>query len=236
LERSILLCLTTESPRGLKKARFWQKNKQVFEETICNRRPKKTYCCFVDVQKAYDRVWRDGLWEKLAQYGMNGKMWRVLKSIYERVESSVLVEDGQTRFFSVDVGLRQGCLLSPILFALYINDLAQEIKKENLGAKLVMHKDGRISILMFADDIVLASEDKRKLEKLMDTMYQYSLKWRFSFNYEKCAVVVFDASTKNREIKLGNSMHLRLSLEIWSKTNQTRAILQISRSRIRCET
>ena len=58
-------------------------------------------------------------------------MWRVLRSIYENVESSVLVNDSQTRFFNIDTGLRQGCLLSPILFALYINGLAEEINKEN---------------------------------------------------------------------------------------------------------
>ena len=74
-----------------------------------------------------DRVWREGLWEKLAEYGISGKMWRVLRSIYESVESSVLLEGSCTSFFKVDVGLRQGCILSPILFAIYINGLAEEI-------------------------------------------------------------------------------------------------------------
>jgi len=145
-----------------------------------------TYVCFIDIQKAYDRVWRDGLWEKLHDYGIRGKMWRVLRSIYENVESSVLVNETRTRFFKIDTGLRQGCLLSPILFALYINGLTEEIKKENLGIKLKRY--GKLGTLMFADDIALIAESKEQLEKIMEITYQYSLKWRFTFNYDKCAI------------------------------------------------
>ena len=79
--------------------------------------------------------------------------------MYENVESSVLVNDSQSSFFCIDVGLRQGCLLSPILFAIYINGLAEEIKKEQLGVKLIKERDGTIGILMFADDIGLIGKD-----------------------------------------------------------------------------
>ena len=125
-------------------------------------------------------------------------MWRVLRSIYDSVESSVLLEGKCTRFFNIDVGLRQGCILSPILFAIYINGLAEEITRQDLGAKLSLDKDGRL----FADDIALISEDRKKLENLMEITFQYSQRWRFNFNYDKCAVVVFDNSSVN-EIKLG---------------------------------
>jgi hypothetical protein len=81
----------------------------ILTECIKNRRPDRTYCCFIDVQKAYDRVWRDGLWEKLHTYGIQGRMWRVLRNIYEAVESSVLVGDTQSRFLRIDVGGRQSC-------------------------------------------------------------------------------------------------------------------------------
>ena len=100
-------------------------------------------------------MWRDGLWQKLHAYGIQGRMWRVLRNIYEAVESSVLVGDKQSRFFRIDVGVRQGCLMSPILFALYINGLAEELKKDNIGAKVVQYNEEQISILMFADDIGL---------------------------------------------------------------------------------
>ena len=59
-------------------------------ELLRNRGKKGTYCCFIDVKKAFDRVFRAGLWQRIADEGIKGKMWRVLKSIYETVESCVL--------------------------------------------------------------------------------------------------------------------------------------------------
>ena len=74
-------------------------------------------------------------------------MWRVIRNIYDSVESSVLIDDRRTRFFNMDVGLRQGCLLPPILFALYINGLAEEIKKVNLGVQFIKHTENRLGVL-----------------------------------------------------------------------------------------
>ena len=92
-------------------------------------------------------------------------------------------------------------MLSPILFAIYINGLAEEIKRENLGAQLIKYRNGKIGILMFADDIALIAGEKEKLQKIMDLSYKYSLKWRFNFNYDKCAVMIFD-DIKKRKNKL----------------------------------
>ena len=91
--------ILAEEQAGFRRFRSTTDQLFILTELIRNRRPKKTFCCFLDVQKAYDRVWREGLWEKLAEYGMQGKMWRVLRSIYKCVESSVLLDDRNTRFF-----------------------------------------------------------------------------------------------------------------------------------------
>ena len=83
------------------------------------RKGRKTFCAFLDIKKAYDCVFRDGLWYRLGQVGLRGKMWRVLRNLYTVVESCVLVGADRTEWFSIDAGLRQGCILSPILFAIY---------------------------------------------------------------------------------------------------------------------
>lgn len=65
---------------------------------------------------------------------------------------------------------------------------------ENVGVQLVKYRNGKLGILMFADDIALLAQDKHNLDRIMYITYQYSLKWRFTFNYDKCAVMIFDGS------------------------------------------
>ena len=87
------------------------------------------------------------------------------------------------------VGLRQGCPLSPILFDLFLDDLVKEINKLGRG---VQCGNKRVSILLFADDIAILGETKEDLEAMLQTLFEFSIKWRFKFNLEKCSVIVFD--------------------------------------------
>ena len=57
-------------------------------------------------------MWREGLWSKLAEVGVNGKMLLTIRSMYDGVKSSVIVNGRLTAWFDIDIGLRQGCVLS----------------------------------------------------------------------------------------------------------------------------
>ena len=92
------------------------------------REDKKTYAFFLDIQKAYDSVWHDGLWYKLWDMGVKGRMWRVIKKMYESSESAGLLEGEKLDTFKIEQGVAQGCSLSPILFSVFINDLLKEVE------------------------------------------------------------------------------------------------------------
>ena len=87
------------------------------------RKKKSTFAVFIDLTKAYDSIQRQLLWSKFSESGIGGKMMRALNSLYENVKSCVKINNMQTSFFEVNVGLKQGCLLSPLLFIFYIDDL-----------------------------------------------------------------------------------------------------------------
>ena len=126
--------------------------------------------------------------------GIDGKMWRVVKNLYQEVGSYVRLGEVKTDWFSLKVGLRQGCILSPILFSIFIDGLAEVVKKEG-GArygKLI------VSLLLFADDIVLVAENAKMLQKMLDAVYDYSKKFRFRFNKDKSNVMVFGRKGKER--------------------------------------
>ena len=70
----------------------------------------------LDVQKAYDTVWRDGLWLRL------WRMWHVIKKMYEASRSTVLLEGEKSAMFSVEQGAAQGCSVPPLLLSVFINE------------------------------------------------------------------------------------------------------------------
>lgn len=86
-------------------------------------RKLKLYCTFIDFSKALDTVWRAGLWSKLVNYNINGKILTVIKSMYEHIKSCVNFNGENSTFFQCNNGLRQGENLSPILFSLFVNDM-----------------------------------------------------------------------------------------------------------------
>ena len=67
-------------------------------EILRNRDKRGTFCCFIDVKKAFDRVFRGGLWARLWKIGIKGKMWRILRAVYKKVESCVLVSGEKTEW------------------------------------------------------------------------------------------------------------------------------------------
>ena len=110
---------------------------------------KSTYVAWVDFRKAYDKIPQRLLWDKLVNtYGIKGKMFNAIKSLYNDVQCSVNVNKHLTKWFNVTSGLKQGCLLSTTLFNLFINDLSELLDHSDLG---VIINDRCISHMFYAD-------------------------------------------------------------------------------------
>ncbi|KAK3575237.1 hypothetical protein QTP86_023435, partial [Hemibagrus guttatus] len=95
---------------------------------------RELHCVFVDLEKAYDRVPREELWYCMRKSGVAEKYVRVVQDMYERSRTVVKCAVGQTEEFKVEVGLHQGSALSPILFAIVMDQLSEEWEQveENL--------------------------------------------------------------------------------------------------------
>ena len=77
----------------------------------------------MDFRKAFDSVYLNGLWGKMFKLGINGKLLRIVKNMYSQVKSCVRGCNSYSEFFECAIGLKQGEVLSPILFSLFIEDL-----------------------------------------------------------------------------------------------------------------
>ena len=143
---------------------------------------KPLYFCFLDFKKAFDTVLRAILFSKLAYIGIQGKILRVIQNLFSSNLANVLVDDFLSPEFEIKRGVLQGSKLGPILFNIFINDLLIELDKTDLGATIAtIH----IPALGFADDIVLVSDNPRKLQGLIDICYFWSRKNHMNFNIGK---------------------------------------------------
>ena len=147
-----------------------------------NRHGLSTYCCFVDFEKAFDSVNHDAFWHKLLAYGIHGKNFNIIKSLYANLQSCVRVGGRLTDWFDISAGVRQGDTLAPTLFALFINDFALEINTLGTGVPI----DGeQISTLMYADDVVLVSDTEHGQQTMMTTLNSWSHDWMLRINHDK---------------------------------------------------
>ena len=120
--------------------------------------------------------------------GIKGKILKAVQSLYTEVQSVVKVNDCVTPFFDVSHGVKQGCKLSPTLFSLYINDLANDIKQMHLGID-IDHQ--QLSLLLYADDIALIAPDAQSLQLMLNKLNEWCSKWRLSVNSNKTRIVHF---------------------------------------------
>ena len=137
----------------------------------CIKMKKDTFAVFIDFSKAYDRINRALLWHKLSILGINGKMLNSIKSLYEQVKCTIRINGTHTEWFCVNSGLKQGCILFPQSFNMFANDLVHAMNELNCG--LSYSDDDHVSILLYANDIVLLSDDKLKIQTMLDCLNKW---------------------------------------------------------------
>ena len=153
---------------------------------LCEK--KSTFVSFIDFHKAFDWVDRSLLFYKLCHnYNIRGKIYWAIKSMYNATASCIRLNEKYTEWFETSSGVKQGDNLSPTLFNLYINDLAQEIKNLNCGVNF--GDNDNLSILLYADDIVLLAETDDDLQRMLNCLYRWCSKWRLVVNESKTKVM-----------------------------------------------
>ena len=143
---------------------------------------KRLYTCFVDFRKAFDKVIHVGIMFKLQSYDISGYFYRILKSMYKNDRLCVKVNNKMTDFFTSRVGVRQGDVLSPTLFKLFINDLPNILDDDSVSVTLDKEN---IPCLLYADDLVLISNTKSDLQHKLNLLNDYCAKWCLEVNIKK---------------------------------------------------
>ena len=137
------------------------------------------YINFVDFEKAFDSIDRTVLWKLLRHYGLPTKFVTLIKSMYEGFTGHVIFNGQVSEGFQIGTGVRQGCLLSPLLFLIAI-DWTMKIFTEHHRTGIQWNLFSQLEDLDFADDLALLSEThkhmQQKTERLQEKSSQLSLK------------------------------------------------------------
>ena len=116
-------------------------------------RQKAVHCAFIDLEKAYERVPREELWECLRLAETSEWYIKIIKDMYDGATITVRSAEGLTEEFKVSVGVHQGSALRPFLFTIIIDRPTEDIRKDAPWD------------MLFADDIVLSRKNYRELEE-----------------------------------------------------------------------
>ena len=148
---------------------------------LCEKYPangKDVFWAFMDLEKAYDAIDRHGMWQMLRVYGVGGKLLKAVQSFYVDSGACVRVGNVVSDWFQLNVGLRQGCVMSPWLFNVYMDGVVREVNVRVLGKglDLLSENGGRFETnqLLFADDTALVANSEEKLCRLGVSLVEYA--------------------------------------------------------------
>ena len=156
-----------------------------------SKKGKKLYVTFVDFKKAFDSVRHDKLIEYIRSQGIKGKFFAALSAMYKSLLSCIRVNGQLSDFFECPVGVRQGCVLSPTLFSMFINQLANHMNERGRHGVQLLPDIMEIFILLFADDVALLSTTPAGLQHQLNILQTCCDDMQLSVNIGKTKVMVF---------------------------------------------
>ena len=119
----------------------------------------KIYACFIDFKTAFYSIWHEGLFHRLLSCGIGGNMFTLMKDLYSKSSCAVKIDNYRTSFFKYLRGVRQGCILSPLSFNLFLNELPSTLNYK-ITDPVIFPNGERLNNLLYADDLVFFLEAK----------------------------------------------------------------------------
>ena len=146
----------------------------------------KIHFNFIDFKAAFDTIWRKALWKMMRSIGINSKIVTILEELYENSTCAVIISGQLTEWFNVNVGVRQGCLLSPVLFNIFLEFVMKELT--NLDNEITI-SDSLTTDVRYADDTTLISTIFSKLQLVTEDLEEACKKWGMKINAGKCKII-----------------------------------------------
>ena len=171
----------------------------LMQETIAEKLEThaKVYVLYLDVSKAFDGVWVNGLFYRLHCLGVRGRVWRLLYKCYLDFTAKVRIHDHFSRSYKMDCGIHQGGYLSLLKYISFIDSLLVDLEKSKICCTI---NGISTTPLGYADDMATATTSKYDIDKVLKIVHLHSREWRYDFNAKKSAIVVYGEGERDNKI------------------------------------
>jgi hypothetical protein len=175
--------------------------RQVQEKCIEQNMP--LYIVFIDFTKAFDTVTRDGLWQVLRKYGCPEKFTNLIKALHTGMQAHVSHGNAQSKEFTVKNGVKQGCVLAPTLFSIYLTAML-EVAFEGVGEGIYIQTrpdadlfnvaqfraktkttQSLVREMLFADDSAIVAHNVEDMQRLVDKFAHVASLFSLKINLKK---------------------------------------------------
>ena len=177
---------------------------QIFNlRILCERylqHQQDLYHVFMDFKKAFDRVWHSALWATMRLYNINTNLINTIQNLYDKATSAVCFNGSAGGWFRTTVGVRQGCLLSPTLFNIFLERIVADAPVDH---KSTVSIGGRtISNLRFANDIDDLAGSELELANLVECLDETSAAYGMQISAEKTKLMTNNTNSISSNISV----------------------------------
>ena len=186
----------------------------------CTEQNRPLYIVFVDFTKAFDTVGRTGLWKLLRKYGCTDKFTSLVESLHTGMMASVSDGTNSSDSFGVTNGVKQGCVLAPTLFSIFLSAMLEEAFKDlDDGVYIQTRQDADlynvahfraktkcslqlIRELLFADDSALLAHSPEEIQRIVNAFSEASNKFGLKINIKKTEVLYQPDRARSKEVDI----------------------------------
>ena len=154
----------------------------------------RVFCAFLDASKAFDRLVHGGLFLKLIERGVPRILLDVIIFWYTHLSCRVKWDDTFSDWFAVKAGVRQGGILSPNFYCLYVEDLIEILKQKNVGCYIM---SVFLAALIYADDMAILAPSIKGITCLLRICGEYCAEFDIGLNAEKSNLMLFGKKANN---------------------------------------
>ena len=177
----------------------------------CNEQNKDLYIAFIDLQKAFDTVNRELLWIILEKFGTPPKFLTILKKLHDGMTATVLASGERSEPFGIDVGVKQGCVIAPVIFNIFISTIT-------LLSQDAIPQEDKVAIQYRLDGSLF---NLRRLQARTKTVTNHILEFQYA---DDCALVAHTPHALQRSLDVIAGFYEALGLKM--NVNKTEILIQ----------